>query len=267
MRDRFLEYGLRRRLDRSVSKLATPDGAEPAEPVSEQDIAGLPVPAQRYLRFMNVVGRPRERWLRVRFAGLFRLQPTQRWMRFVAWQHNTARPISRIFHMRLGFLGVLPMDGSDIYVTGNGRMRGRLLGVVPVANGSGAEFDRGELVTWLNDACLIAPSLLLTPATEWTPVNDESFGITVTDAGLTVTGRVFVDDTGRLLDFATDDRHAAMPSGLVRARWTTPIDGWSTHAGRPFPTGGRAIWHLPDGDFCYAQARFHPSTFVSDVTS
>jgi hypothetical protein len=41
-------------------------------------------------------------------------------------------------------------------------MHGKLLGLVTVADGEGREFDLGELVTYVNDAAMLAPSMLLT---------------------------------------------------------------------------------------------------------
>jgi hypothetical protein len=122
--------------------------------------------------------------------------------------------------------------------------------------------DVGELVTGVNDACMLAPSMLLSAAVTWTAAGDDGFGLTVTDAGVTASARVVVDDAGRMVDFSTDDRWAALPGGLARARWTTPIDGWLEHAGRLLPTGGRAVWHLPDGEFEYARGRFVPQTLA-----
>jgi hypothetical protein len=68
-----------------------------------------------------------------------------------------------------------------------------------------------------------------------------------------------------MVDFSTEDRYAALPGGLARARWSTPIDGWTEHGGRPLPTGGRAVWHLPGGDYEYAHGRFVPETVAFDV--
>jgi hypothetical protein len=124
-----------------------------------------------------------------------------------------------------------------------------------VADGSGPEFDLGELVTWLDDAVLLAPGMLLVPAVTWRHVDDDSFDVRLTDHGTTVTARVSVDEYGRVRDFSTSDRFCALPTGLVRARWTTPVQGWTTSRDRPVPEGGPAIWHLPEGPYEYARAR------------
>jgi len=246
-----------------------PPATTPADvsPVTEADLEPLPEPARRYLRRMGVVGRPRDWSFRARFRGQFRLRPGQRFMPCDAWQYNTAPVPSRLFAMRIDVAGIVPMFGTDTYRHGRGRMHGRLLGIVTVADASGPELDVGELVTYVNDACMLAPSMLLTSAASWSVVDDTSFELTITDAGVAATCRVFVDERGRMVNFSTEDRYAALPGGLTRAPWTTPIDGWAEYQGRPMPTGGRAVWHLADGDYEYVHGRFVPETVAFGVAA
>jgi hypothetical protein len=71
---------------------------------------------------------------------------------------------------------------------------------------------------------------------------------------------VFLDERGAPADFSTEDRWCALPDGMIRARWSTPVDGWRQVNGRWLPSAGSAIWHLPDGPFRYAAFRFGPGT-------
>jgi hypothetical protein len=135
-------------------------------------------------------------------------------------------------------------------------MHGKLLGVVTVARSDGPETDLSELVTYLNDAVLLAPSMLLRLQTSFAPVDDRSFDVTLVDAGQTVTARVFLDDDGRPTNFSTTDRYADLPGGLVRAEWTTPIDGWQSDGDRFIPTRGSAVWHLPQGPLNYIELNY-----------
>jgi len=256
LRERILGVGMRRRFQARVDQLNLPAGSVDTAPVSEEDIAALPSPAQRYLRFMGVVGRPRDWSFRARFVGEFRQRPGQKFMACEAWQYNTSLVPARVYYMRIDFAGVLPMFGVDVYRVGQGRMHGKLLGLITVADGSGPEFDLSELTTYINDALMFAPSMLLTPAVTWAAVDGYSFDVRMSDGGISATSRVFVDEQGRMVDFSTTDRWAALPGGLTRARWTTPIDGWSNHGGRWLPTGGHAIWHLDTGEFEYGHGRF-----------
>lgn len=253
MRDLLPWPTLTDRLRRDALRLGLPTGPASPGPVPEQEIEDLPEPAQRLFRFSGTVGGPRVWSFRARLRGAFRLGPDRPWMPLDAVQYNSAPSVTRLFHMRLDLAGVVPMFGADTYVAGRGRMRGKVLDLVTVVEGSGPEFDVGELVTYLNDACLVAPSMLLTPEVDWHPVDGDSFDVSLTDRGITATARVVVDEGGAVRDFTTTDRYCALPSGLVRARWTTPVKAWTTADGRPVPADGKAVWHLPDGEYTYVR--------------
>lgn len=241
--------------------LPTPSGTEfDRAPITEADIEHLPEPARRYLRFMRVVGRPRDRSFRVGAVGRFRRSRDEGWMACEAWQYNASHPLARIFYMQLRFFGLVPVVGRDTYADGRGRMLIRLLDRITVGDGTGEEYDIGELVTWLNDAVMIAPTMLLVPNVQWRAIDERAFELSVTDHGRTVRAKVIVDERGAPLDFETTDRFYADPrnaSKATRCRWTTPIEGWQEVDGRMLPTSGKAIWH-PEGEpeLAYVELRF-----------
>jgi hypothetical protein len=126
----------------------------------------------------------------------------------------------------------------------------------------------GELSTYLNDLVLLAPSMLLTPAVSFAAVDPRSFDVTLSDQGLTVRARVFIDECGAPVDFETTDRYCEDPKDkrrMLRARWTTPIDGFQEIDGRKLPARGRAIWHLPSGDLPYADFEIVPRSVAFNV--
>lgn len=84
-------------------------GPASASPVTEADLARLPAAAQRYLRFMEVPGRPPDWSFAAHFTGRSRLP----WLRCQACQYSTAPVITRLYHMRLTAAGLLPMTGRN----------------------------------------------------------------------------------------------------------------------------------------------------------
>jgi hypothetical protein len=247
-------------------RLASPPGAP--DRVEEADLDGLPAVAARYLRAMGVVGRPRAWSLRAGWAGRFRPKVGASWTKAEAWQYNSAFDVARIMHLRIRFAGILPATGRDSYVRGEGRLQIRLPGGFRVLDDRSEETAIGQLVTYLDDAVLLAPSMLLTPAAAWSPVDDESFGVSLTDRGRTVAGRVFLDEQGRPRDFRTTDRFLARGGGskrMERTPWTTPVLEWGSVDGRPVPLRVQAVWHLPDGDFPYADLRLLPEMLAFNV--
>ena len=246
---------------------AQPPASAPA--IDESDLAALPEGARRYLRFMGVVGRPRNQSFRLESTGRFRMRPGAHWMECEAWQYATRHEVARVMRMKLRFGPGISMTARDTYLHGHGRMVGKLMGWLTVADAHGEELDQGELVTWLNDAVLIAPSMLLGPETAWTGAGTDAFDVAFTDRGRTVRARVTVDDRGAPTDFSTTDRFrydADRPEAhWNRDRWSTPVEGWRLVAGRPVFTRGRAVWHTPEGPFVYAEFRPRVESLAFDV--
>lgn len=257
--------GLYRRLLRELAAAGLPRAARAAEPVTEGDLTGLPEPAQRYLRFMGVVGRPRDWSFRAHVHGRFRRSPGDRWMACEAWQYNSSVEVARIFLIRARIAGLLSMTARDTYLRGHGQMTGKLLGLMTVVDAKGPEFDVGELVVYVNDAVLMAPSMLLGPRTSWAAVDDESFDLTFTDGDHHVSTHVLIDERGAVRDFTSMDKLAVLPRGLVAALWHTPIEGWESVQGRQLPTRGSAMYDLEEGPFPYIEFAIRPDGIVYNV--
>jgi hypothetical protein len=107
---------------RGIAAAGLPPASTDAVPVTEGDLARLPVVVQRYLRFMGVVGRPHDWSFQARYRGRFRLRPGLPWMALDSWQYNSALAVARLSYMRIRFAGIVPLFGSDTYVGGHGRM-------------------------------------------------------------------------------------------------------------------------------------------------
>jgi len=259
LRDRFLH---------EVARAGLPVGPGPQQPVAATEIERLPEPVRRYLGFMGAVGRPRDWSVRAGWEGLFRTRPDRHFRACEAWQYTTSLAVARFYLLRMRYGLVIPVIGRDLYLGGTGRMQVRLFDLFTAESGSGPEYNASGLVSYLNDAVLLAPSMLLGPEVLWTAADAESFDVALSDRGRTVAARVVVDAGGAPTEFSTDDRfcfdpdHPAKP---MRARWTATIAGWRSVAGRPQPTGGAATWHLPQGRFTYAELHVVPDSLAYNV--
>ena len=228
--------------------------------VTDADIESLPLAAQRYLRFMGVVGRPRDVSLRMHFTGRFRLKPGP-FMRCEAWQYNTRGDVARMFQLRMRYAGLVPLVARDTYREGHGRMLGKVGDFFTIVDGEGMELDVGELVTYLNDAILMAPSLILGPETYFSEVDAHHFDVAFTDCGRTVRARVTIDDQGAPTDFHTLDRfyQKDFDSPMQRTQWSTPIESMQRVSGRWVVRKASAVWHLASGPFTYAELEVDPA--------
>jgi uncharacterized protein DUF6544 len=224
---------------------------------------------RRYFEFMGAVGTPRIWSFRCAWTGGFRRRPDAPFWPCEAWQYDTRTEIARVCRLRMRVAPLVHLVARDSYAGGQGRMRATVLGW-PVVDARGPELDLGELVTYLNDAILFAPSLLLGPEAGFCAVDDCSFDVTLRDRGRQVRARVFTNGDGAPVSFRTGDRFVEDPAAggaWRRTEWVTPVDGWQSVGGRRLPTTGRATWLLPSGPFTYVELAIVPASFVVNVQS
>jgi hypothetical protein len=248
-------FGLRAVYDAEVRRSLT--GAMPVvtEPlVTDADLASLPSPVQRYLRFAGVVGQPRVRNYRIRFVGRIRGAADAPWMSFTAEQVSVVGGPSRLFMMDARMKG-MPVDVLHTYLNGEARMRVRLLSLYPMVNTGGAAFTAAETVTVFNDMCVMAPATLTTPAITWRTIDEQTAEGTFTNAGHTIRGTLHFDASGALVNFSSDDRPGLAADGttLVAQRWTTPLRDYRWFGATRIASHGDARYAPASGEFTYGE--------------
>jgi hypothetical protein len=145
---------------KEVASARLPASPGPLETIRSAHLVSLPEAVQRYAEYMGVVDRPQDWSFRLGFSGHFRVKPDQPWMNCEAWQYSNRPAVARIFHICIRFGGLVPVIARDSYLRGRGRMVVKLLNLFTIEDGIGEEYDTGELVTYLSDAVMIAPSTI-----------------------------------------------------------------------------------------------------------
>jgi hypothetical protein len=243
-----------RELSRSVLQT---DSAKSRSPVlTESDIAGLPAPVRRYVARSGAIGHPRPHSVTAEFDARMWRKPGAAPMHLRTHQTNRIDEPERHFFLEGSMFG-LPIRGLHTYHDARATMLVRVAGLFPVARAEGAELDRAETVTILNDMCILAPGALIDPRLSWTEVDSSTVDVVFTNGPHRVRARLSFDDRGDLVNFVSDDRAALQDDGTLKPmRWSTPLEGWHEVDGRRIPTWGRTVYDYPLGPFTYGEFRF-----------
>jgi hypothetical protein len=233
-----------------------------AAPLTQDAIAALPAPVQRYLQRSGTLGKPPLRSFYAVFDAEMFQKPGDKGMPGPVEQFNRVQdPWRRLFFMTTRMSG-LPVAVLHDYSGTDASMRVRLARLFDLVNIRSAELARTETVTLLNDLCFFAPSALLGPAFAWTAVDEHQVDVRFTNGPHSVRARLLFDANGDLVNFVSDDRGALQPDGTMKLmRWSTPMREYREFAGRRVPTAGDAIWHRPEGDFVYGRMRLRSIEF------
>lgn len=221
--------------------------------LTKADAAHLPPAVQRYLVFVGAMDKPQVWNYRLRFSGALRNGPDDRWMPMTAYQQSFTNPPARLFLVESSMFGV-PFNAFHRYVGSEATFKVKLASLLTVVDAHGAEMNRSETVTLLNDMFILAPATLIDPNIAWEEIDAQTVRATFANAGNTVSAVVTFDGSGALVNFISDDRYRTSDGRTYeKLRWSTPMSDWREFDGRRLPAKGRAIWTLPKGEFAYGQ--------------
>ncbi len=126
---------------------------------------------------------------------------------------------------------------------------------ITLSDAKGREMDQASLVTYLAETPLLPGAFLLNQM-EWQETGANSVQASITDAGITVCGKFFFDDWGRVYEFRTNDRfYSKDGKDYLNWGWSALYDRYREMNGVNVPTVVRAVWHMPGGrDYTYFRA-------------
>ncbi len=217
--------------------------------ITQDDIRDLPEPAQRYLRYAQIIGKERIRTVRLKQSGIFRTKKDRRWMPIEAVQYYTVDPPAFVWRGTIKPFPLFSISGRDKFQEGRGHMLIKLLSLIKVADAKGEEMDQGALVRYLNEIFWF-PTAYLSDYIRWEPIDSVSAKATISVEGDTASAVLYFGPQGELTNFVAD-RYMAVEGKFVKERWSTPISEYKEISGFRVPVKGEAVWKLSSGDFSY----------------
>jgi hypothetical protein len=222
-------------------------------PAASADLAALPAPVRRYFETVLPERQPPVRTVRLVQHGEFRLGgPDADWKPLTATQHVSVDPPGFVWDAEIAVAPALPARVLDGYRDGEGLLRARLRGAIPVASaGPDPAMNEGELVRYLAEAVWYPTALLPAAGVEWEPVDDESARATLSDGDVTASV---------VFEFADDGTVARVTAERYRqeddsyATWVGRFHEYERRNGMLVPTAAEVAWDLPDGEIPYWRA-------------
>ncbi len=249
---RSSEATFNRTVDKEIRRLFAAGAQQPwsEAAITEGDLAGLPEPAQRYLRHSGIVGRPPVRYARIHQRARFRMAADRPWMPTTAVEYYAVDAPGFVWQATARMKGA-PIHVRDYFLAGVGGVTVRPLSLFKIEYEAGPEINQGAMVRYLNEMMWF-PSAFLGPGVRWEPVDDGSARVLLTVGELEATAVMSFDDAGRLTNFHAP-RYWENNGAFVLKDWSTPITRYGEFDGLQLPAAGHAVWHLDDGDFTYIE--------------
>lgn len=233
-----------RQTRQNVADLFSQVETGPVKIYDPAQLTGLPAPVQRYFQHVLKPGQPYVRSVRLRHDGQFKTDLKKDWIDITGGEYFVADKPAYLWNGTTTWF-----NACDQYVAGRGSLTVRLLGALPVVQGSGPSYDQGELLRWLGEAVWFPTSLLPGGLVVWSPIDDNSATLTLTDHGLTVSCQMYFDEKGELVRVQaqrySDETHLST--------WVGHLSNYrETHSQR-VPTRIEAVWIIDGVEQPYAR--------------
>ncbi|GAB3643641.1 hypothetical protein GCM10027423_42780 [Spirosoma arcticum] len=231
-------------LRRNVADLFALADTGPVDTYDPVQLTDLPAPVQRYFWHVLKPGQPYLRSVRLRHDGQFKTDLKKDWMPITGEEYFLANKPGYVW------IGTTTwFTARDQYGAGRGSLTVWFLGTLPIVQGRGPSYDQGELLRWLPEAVWFPTSLLPGGRVIWSPVDDYSATLTLTDHGQTVSCLMSFNERGELVRCQAQ-----------RYRDVTHIETWVGHLsnyqdrhGLRVPTRIEAAWVIKGEEKPYAR--------------
>ncbi len=232
-----------RQVRKDVADLFALVDTSPVNAYDPAQLTDLPAPVQRYFRHVLKPGQPYLRSVRLRHKGEFKTDLKKDWIPITGEEYFLADKPGYIWIGTTAWF-----SARDQYVAGKGSLTVRLLGTLPIVQGGGPSFDQGELLRWLAETAWFPTSLLPGGPAVWSPVDDNSAMLTLTDKGLTVSCLMLFNDQDELVRCQAqryrDETHIAT--------WVGHFSDYRDWHGLRIPTHAEVAWIIEGEEKQYA---------------
>jgi hypothetical protein len=208
----------------------------PSEGVfGEGEVERLPEPIARYFRAAIAPGTPLATSARIEMRGRIKLK---RWMPFEGTE--LIAPCSGfVWAVRAG-----PVRGYDRYVDGEGEMRWKLLGLVPVLHAAGPNVTRSAAARAAGEGTWIPTAILPRFGVDWVAVEDRRLVSRHRLDGRVLEYDHMLDDEGRIVCTRFERWGDPDSTGTFSLHpFGVETTAHRTFGGLTVPAAGRAGWH------------------------
>jgi hypothetical protein len=215
-----------------------------AKTFNYEQLSDLPEPVQRYFRHVLKDGQPYIIYVRLTHDGQFRAGLDKDFTNIEGEQYFTAEKPKFIWK------GTTSMFAArDMYVADKGRLIVTLFSLFTIVNGSGENFNEGELQRWLAESVWFPTNLLPSERNQWSPTDANSAKLSFKYGAVSFSYIVTFNEVGEITQMETQ----RFLGEEKREAWLCKMMDYREINGVIVPMKAEAIWKLEKGEVSYAR--------------
>jgi hypothetical protein len=227
-------------------------GAAGSRDIGDDELAGLPVPVQRYLAQAIRDRKRTVQTVRLRHGGQFRLGHRAGWLPVRGEQYFAADPPAFLWWGRLHRGPGVWVDALDQLVDGRASLEARLESTIRVGRFAGPEIDQGGMQRLLGEMVWFPTSFLDDRFVTWEAIDDRTALALLHHRGREVSATFHFRRDG-LPRVVTAQRYRTADGKPVLTPWSGKFDDYRLVDGLMVPLEIEARWYLEGRERPYAR--------------
>ena len=246
----YSNYRFNNMVKEEVQELFSNQPARPKTIVTEDMYRGLPYPVQNWLSHCGITGKEIICCARLRQQGSMRLKPgSEKWVPASAVQYVTTLEPGFTWKAKMEMMSVLPVNGRDKIIKGQGNMLIKALSTFVIADESGPKINEGSLQRWLAEICWF-PTAALNKYIQWQAVDSNHANATISYKGTTGSVLFSFDNRGHITGCSAD-RYQGNKASSVKEKWVIKTIRTGVRNGIIIPLESTITWKFKEGDFTW----------------
>jgi hypothetical protein len=209
-------------------------------------IKALPPPVQRYFKLVLIEGQPHISFVRLRHDGWFKTDLKKDWVAITGEQYFTTNPAGFIWKGQTNVFTAI-----DQYHNGKGSIAVSLFSLFKIVDGSGPNYDQGELLRWLGESAWFPTNLLPSKQLSWLPVDANTAILRFNELQLSLAYTVTFGKDGLIAQLETK----RYMSDNALETWIGKVSDYKSVNNMLIPEEIEAIWKLEGNEYPYARFR------------
>jgi hypothetical protein len=232
-----------------VLSTVKPDSGTVIQP---SDLHDLPECVAKWLQRSKVIGKERIKSVYLIQQGRMRLSPEQKWIPLQAVQYINVDDPGFVWIAHAKMAPFVDMYIRDKYENGQGSMKGKLLGLIPVINAQpGGEMNQGTLLRFMAEM-IWYPSAALQDYITWEEIDTNSARATMTWQGASADTIYYFNDQGDIVS-SVASRYQEVNGHFELHDWGGIAREYKDFSGVRLQNKSDIIWKYETGDFNWLQ--------------
>jgi hypothetical protein len=236
---------------KQANQIIVEAGKQDPSLITEEDLATLPIPVARYIRFSGFIGLKKISTMRIVHSGSFKPGVNKKFMPIRGEYFLTTKKPSFSWYGKVAMMPGLTFSAFDSYYNGHGRMTVKLLSTFKIVDVDSKEIGLSAFGRCVAEMTLVPSFFLDNEKVKWISSDSTKAECQIIDSGLITNAQLYFNNNGSLERIVVDRYFDRNNGEATLEKFTAKGQDIKDFNGLKLGSVVDGYWNLKEGDLHY----------------